>query len=225
MKISADQMKEKVHRLGGDLCGIASIARFGDAPAGFHPQDIWKGCRSVVVYALRFPGGVLAADSPSPYTFIRNKMVMKTDEVTFKLVEELETSGIDAVPIPSSEPYDYWDAGRRHGQGILSLKHAAVRAGLGSMGRNTLLITPEFGNMVWLGATLVAEDLTPDGLSLPEGCIAGCSLCLTKCPVQALTGSSIIQERCRSFAYQYTEGGEGVIACNTCRRICPRCRG
>lgn len=225
MNITADQMKEKVYRLGGNLCGIASVERFGDAPAGFHPKDIWKDCRSIVVYALRFPTGVLAADSPSPYTFIRNKMVMKTDEVTFNLVAELEKIGIDAVPIPSSEPYDYWDAGRRHGQGILSLKHAAVRAGLGSMGRNTLLITPEFGNMVWLGATLVAEDLTPDALPLTEGCISGCSLCLTKCPVQALNGTSIIQERCREFAYKYTEGGEGVIACNLCRKICPRCRG
>ena len=225
MGITAKQIKEKIYRLGGDLCGIAPVGRFGDAPAGFHPQDIWKDCRSVIVYALRFPDGVLKAASPSPYTFIRNKMVAKTDEVTFNLVTELETIGSAAVPIPSSEPYEYWDADRHHGQGILSLKHAAVRAGLGTMGKNTLLITPEFGNMVWLGAALIAEELVPDSLPQSDGCISGCSLCLDHCPVKALNGTSIVQKKCRNFAYTYTEGGETVIACNLCRKICPRRMG
>jgi epoxyqueuosine reductase QueG len=124
-----------------------------------------------------------------------------------------------------SDPYDYWDDARQHGRGILSLKHAAVLAGLGQMGKNTLLVNDQLGNMLWLGAVLVNEKLEPDPLATYEACIPDCRVCLDACPVQALDGTTIDQRKCRGISGKSTEGGGFVYACNVCRKVCPRHQG
>ncbi|MGI6093243.1 MAG: epoxyqueuosine reductase [Negativicutes bacterium] len=219
--LSSGEIKSRTKSLGADLCGIAPIERFIDAPSGFHPADVIPGCKSVIVLAVRFPVSTLSASSQAAYTFVRNRLVDKMDSITFQVAAELEYLGICAVPIPSSDPYDYWDDSRRHGQGIISLKHAAVRAGLGQMGKNTLLINDKFGNMLWLGAILIDQVLEADPLVNSPTCITACRACLDICPVKALDGITIEQHKCRSVSAKYTEGGGGVYTCNLCRKICP----
>jgi len=51
------------------------------------------------------------------------------------------------------------------------LKHAAVRAGLGRMGKNTLLVNDRLGNMLWLGAILIDQELAEDALANYDACI------------------------------------------------------
>ncbi|HWR44228.1 hypothetical protein [Sporomusa sp.] len=223
--IKADEIKGRVWDLGADLCGIASVERFADAPSGFHPTDIIKDCKSVVVVAARFPISTLSASSPAAYTFVRNRLGDKIDSITVQIASELENLGSCAIPIPSSDPYDYWDDSRRHGQGILSLKHAAVRAGLGQIGKNTLLVNDQLGNMLWLGAVLLNQELEPDALASYQTCIPDCRICVEACPANALDGVTIVQCKCRSISAKYTEGGGGVYACNLCRKICPHHKG
>ena len=222
-KMDAKEIKERVRNLGGDLCGIGGVERFSDAPEGFHPTDILPDCRSVIVIAGRFPASGL--DSSSAYTFIRNRVMNNVDAVSFQLMLDLDNAGGRAVAIPSSEPYEYWDESRRHGQGILSLKHAAVRAGLGKMGKNTLLIHERLGNMLWLGAVLTELPLESDPLAQYQSCLPDCRLCLEICPVQALDGISIEQRKCRAVSGKYSEGGGGYYACNLCRKVCPQRAG
>lgn len=57
--IKAEEVKSIVRSLGADLCGIASLDRFEDAPEGFHPSDVFPACKSVVSFACRFPVGCL----------------------------------------------------------------------------------------------------------------------------------------------------------------------
>lgn len=223
--VNDTEIKRRARELGADLCGIAFVERFADAPAGFHPTDVLKDCKSVIVVATRFPLSTLQASSQSVYTFVRNKLVDRIDSITLQLALELETLGCRAVPIPSDEPYDYWDETRRHGQGILSLKHAAVRAGLGQMGKNTLLLNEQFGNLLWLGAVLADKELASDPVADYQVCIADCRLCLDACPAHALNGLSVEQRKCREVSAKCTEGGGGVLICNLCRKICPRHRG
>ena len=52
------QIKEIILNKGADLCGIANIDRFIDTPAGFHPLDIYKDCKSVIVFGKRLPKGL-----------------------------------------------------------------------------------------------------------------------------------------------------------------------
>ncbi|KYZ76046.1 hypothetical protein AXX12_06275 [Anaerosporomusa subterranea] len=223
MRVSAKEIKCRAQELGADLCGIAPVERFAEAPSGFHPSNVLKDCKSVIVVALQFPTSTLASSSPAAYTFVRNRLVDRTDSITFQLALELERLAIRALPIPSSDPYDYWDASRRRGQGILSLKHAAVRAGLGQMGKNTLLVNEQYGNMLWLGAVLLDQELEADPVVTQQFCPSECSICLEACPAQALDGITIEQSKCRAISAQYTEGGGGVYACKLCRSVCPNC--
>ncbi len=219
------QVKTLAVQFGADVCRIAPVERFAAAPAGFHPRDIDPGARSVVVFAAHMPLSCLRAKTNVPYTLMRNHLLAKMDLIAMGLVEALGKEGIAGVPIPSSDPYDYWDDARRHGRGILSLKHAAVLAGLGIMGKNTLLVNDRFGNMVWLGAVLVDAPLEADPPADYEGCPAGCRICLDRCPQKALDGLTIDQSRCRAHSFVFTEGGEMVIRCNLCRTLCPKRAG
>ena len=128
-------IKKSINQYGADICGVAPVTRFADAPKGFHPCDIYPDCRSVVVFASHFPVSTLQARTNSPYTLVRNKMVEKADWISLNVSSELETEGVVSIPIPSGEPYDYWDADRTHGRGILSLKHAVCWPGQGCSGR------------------------------------------------------------------------------------------
>ena len=101
---------------GADICGIATVDRFADAPEGFHPCDIYADCRSVVVFASRFPTATLSARSNVPYTLVRNCMVAKLDEISFELCAEFEKRDIISIPIPSADPYEFWDPDRNHGR-------------------------------------------------------------------------------------------------------------
>ena len=208
--------------MGAEICGIAPVERFENAPKGFHPCDIYSDCKSVIIFGSRFMLGVYQANTNSPYTLVRNIMVDKLDRIAYHLSCELEAEGVVAVPIPSAEPYDFWDSERRHGRGILSLKHAGVLSGLGVMGMNTLLMNKTYGNIIWLGGVLVSAELEPDAEASYEACIPGCTMCLDACPQQALDGITINQKRCRERSISNTEGGGWVLSCNICRKVCPR---
>ena len=58
--IDNKQVKEILFGLGADLCGIASIDRFNDAPKGYHPTDVLPTCKSVISFGCRFPIGTLS---------------------------------------------------------------------------------------------------------------------------------------------------------------------
>ncbi len=132
---------------------------------------------------------------------------------------------ITSIPIPSADPYDYWDSERNHGRGILSLKHAGSLAGLGKIGKNTLLINDRYGNMIWLGAILVSVELEPDPIAPYESCPQKCTVCIKLCLKNALDGTTINQKLCRERSTSCTDGGGWVLSCNICRKSCPNHNG
>jgi len=220
----AEKVKKMAYELGADLCGIASIDRFADSPKGYHPWDVLPGCQSVIVLAGRFLGSTLAASSTVPYMVVRNEITRVMDRMSFDLSYRLETEGVGAVPTGAIGPC-MWDAETNKSRGIISLKHAAVRAGMGKIGKNTLLINEQYGNMLWLAAVLATAMLEPDPIAEYEGCAAGCRLCLDSCPIKALDGVSMDQSACWNYAFGADKEGEWRIKCYTCRKVCPNCSG
>jgi epoxyqueuosine reductase QueG len=214
-------VKEIVKGLGADLCGIAPVERFNEAPKGFHPKDIYKDSKSVVVFAKRLPVQSLFATSCVPYTYVNNIITQQVDELGFEVALKLEDQGIKAVPIPSDDPYEYWEAENSYGRAILSLRHAGFLAGLGVLGKNTLLINKEFGNMIQIGAVLVPVELEGDTIATYEGCPPDCNLCLESCPVTALNGTTVDQKLCRPLSNFRTEKSYILKKCNECRKVCP----
>lgn len=224
MKINSAYVKKAAVDLGADLCGIASVERFTDAPQGFHPCDVLPDCQSVIGLACRFLKSTLFAKSTIPYTDIRNALTRKMDHLAIQLSYLLESQETIAIPINSIGPTE-WDARTKKSRGIISLKHAAVLAGLGKIGKNTLLINDTYGNMIWLSAVLTSEHLEADPLAEYEGCLPNCTICLESCPIQALDGISINQKACWEYAFGTHNGGEWRIKCFTCRKVCPNSLG
>ena len=218
---SSKLIKEEASKLGFDLCGIAPVNRFSDAPEGFHPKDIYHDCKSVIVFAKKLPRGILYAPNCVPYTRTNEVVLEEIDHLTIQLSRNLENLGMKCVPIPSDDPYIHWEAERSYGRAILSLRHAGYLAGLGVLGKNTLLINNEFGNMIQLGALLVDAELEGDIMATYEGCIPDCRLCLDSCPKQALDGKTVNQQLCRMLSTFKTEKGYNLKKCYACRKICP----
>jgi epoxyqueuosine reductase QueG len=223
--IESKDIKEIVKSLGADLCGIAPVGRFNEAPKGFQPRDIYKDCKTIVVYAKKLPSESLFATSCVPYTYVNNIITQKVDELGFEIALKLEENGIKAVPIPSDDPYEHWEPENSYGRAILSLRHAGHLAGLGVLGRNTLLMNKEFGNMIQIGAVLVPVELKGDAIATYEGCPKDCNLCMESCPAKALNGRTVDQELCRPHSNYRTEKDYILKKCNICRKICPNALG
>ncbi|MBO5353856.1 MAG: epoxyqueuosine reductase [Lachnospiraceae bacterium] len=216
--MDSNTIKEIVYSLGADLCGIASVDRFSEAPKGYHPQDVFPQCKSVISFACRFPVGALSCNTSAVYTRIRNSITPKMDAIALDLCISLEKEGIVAVPIPTNE--SEWDSNTNRWRSVISQKHAAQAAGLGTIGRHSLLITPEFGSMVWLGAVLTNAELVPD--PLPATICMDCNLCVEVCPVNALQHREMNQGACWDYAFgEDKEKQSWRISCHKCRDVCP----
>ena len=117
------EIKNAAYESGADICGIASIERFSNAPAGFHPSDIYKDTKSVAVFARRFPKGAVCTGNPLTYSVSEDIVTDQIRHITYNFSLLLEDKGIKAVPV-YTEPYAYWDKDTMTGKGDLSLKHA-----------------------------------------------------------------------------------------------------
>jgi epoxyqueuosine reductase len=72
-------------------------------------------------------------------------------------------------------------------KGGVFLKDAAVLAGLGCVGKNNLLITPDYGPRVRLRALFLEKDLSPTGPLAFDPCATCPAPCRTVCPEYALS--------------------------------------
>jgi epoxyqueuosine reductase len=107
----------------------------------------------------------------------------------------------------------------------------ALAAGLGFAGRNGLLIHPELGSYLFLGA--VVTDMEPPPAApgpIPSGC-GDCRLCVTACPTGALCGSGDLDAgRCISawtveWPGPFPDGRPALhgnlFGCDLCQEACP----
>ncbi|MGM9568379.1 MAG: epoxyqueuosine reductase [Clostridia bacterium] len=218
-------MEKKIKSLflscGADVCGIGAVSRFENAPAGFSPGDLDKNCKSVIVLGKSLPKGLLSDESKLIYGHFNEMLCGEADKIAMDAAVQMEKKfHCRAMPVPSDGPYDYWESETMTGKGVLSLKHAAVLCGLGFLGRNTMLIHPEYGNLLTLGAVLSDLELASDPLRREE-CPESCGKCQKSCPVQAIGNGVVDQKKCRMNAYGKTSRGFDRVFCNQCRVVCP----
>jgi len=217
-------MEEKIKRilldLGADVCGIAGVEKFKSAPKGFRPTDIYPDCKSVVVFARRLPRGLTHVSPRMIYLNANNLTLAEVDRIGLAACNAIEAAGGIAVPVPCDSPYESWNGERMEGRGLLSMRHAALLAGIGSMGKNTLIMNKQLGNMINIGALLTNLVLKSDPPA-EKLCREGCQICLKSCPQNALDGVTVDQKLCRQYTYTTTARGFDVCNCNRCRTLCP----
>jgi epoxyqueuosine reductase len=114
--------------------------------------------------------------------------------------------------------------------GALLEKELAERAGLGWIGKNTLLITEEFGSWIFLGEILLDITLEKDKKGANK--CQECEICLTACPSEALTEPySLNVEKCTAFhtinkkndlpSWFPTDENDYIFGCDICQEVCP----
>lgn len=219
--LTRETIKAFTKNLGADDCGIASAERFAESPKGFAPTDIYSKCKSVVVVARHMPAGCLEGEEMITYNHAAYEMYKIMDKIAIETCYFIEQHGYNATLVPADVPYRCWDAEENRGMGILSLKHAAVLAGMGIMGKSTIFIHPEYGNMCYLGALLTDCELEPDPLVTDMSCPDGCSICQKVCPVGAIHDGTVEQKLCRSHSIVPTGRNWDVYECSECRKKCP----
>lgn len=216
-----ENLREKVRSFGADICRFAGVERFAEAPEGFHPYDIFPDCKSVIVFGVALPKGLYFADSRLIYSYFNNFACPQVDYIAYHTASFLEKMyhGV-GVPIPCDGPYDYWNEERMEGRGLLSMKHAAFFSGIGTFGKNTLLINKDYGNRLIIGCVLT--DLKIESDELDAGvCLKHCNLCIQSCPVGAISEGRVEQKKCRLNSYGKTKRGFDSVECNRCRTVCP----
>jgi epoxyqueuosine reductase len=115
---------------------------------------------------------------------------------------------------------------------VFEREHAR-RAGLGWIGKHTLLIHPERGSYMLLGGIATTLALTPSVVAAvrsPDYC-GSCTRCIDACPTGAITPYSVDGSRCISYLTIEHEGpiepgfhgpiGEWLLGCDICQEVCP----
>ncbi len=117
---------------------------------------------------------------------------------------------------------------------VMEREHAA-RAGVGWVGKHTLILHPRLGSWFLLGCILTNVRLTPtldDATpgALPDHC-GTCTRCIDACPTSAITERSVDASRCISYltierelpidpAF-FTPIGNRIFGCDVCQEVCP----
>ena len=109
-------------------------------------------------------------------------------------------------------------------------RELALAAGLGWIGKHTLVIHPRVGSWMLLGGVLTTLELETNEREEPDHC-GTCTRCIDACPTDAITPYSVDASRCISYltierreaipvALQ-EQMGEWVFGCDVCQDVCP----
>jgi epoxyqueuosine reductase len=206
-KIDAARIKEMILSEGIDLVGIADarelILAYPPRPA----TALLPEARSVIVMAVAHSIG--AARTADIKLWTRNKMETSRllDRTAEKVGRFLEGQGFLTLPVSADKPVEIHKRDPQTGKrffhtrvvGQLSLKHAALSAGMGQIGRSNLLLTPEFGPHQRLGGIITEVALEPDPYRELYLCVEGCRKCEEECPVGALRDGNYDVDPCFNY--------------------------
>ncbi|MGB8232557.1 MAG: 4Fe-4S double cluster binding domain-containing protein, partial [Methanobacterium sp.] len=149
---------------------------------------------------------------------------LRLDLISSRISSLIQNEGYNALPIPASERYDDSEL-----CAVFSHKLAANMAGLGWIGKNCLLITPEFGPRVRWSTVLTDAPLKPAGEPLENG-YGDCTECVDTCPVSAFTGENFRSYENREVRYdarkcekyfKVMEDAGKIPVCGLCIYNCP----
>lgn len=243
MTLTAGRIKARAAELGFVACGICDLAPSARADAlddwlakgragvmrylhrrakkRKHPATITPGAvRAVVVLENYFhPDGPEEASPPRVARYARGMDYHVVVLARLRVLAEwmlahgatLAHAWCDDGPLPERE--------------------LAERAGLGWIGRNTMLIRPGTGSWTLIGTILTDLPLEVDAPLATDHC-GTCTRCLDACPTQAFVGDRVLDAtRCISYLTIEQDGpipaefadrlSGWAFGCDICNEVCP----
>ena len=250
-RLIADSIKARARALGFALCGITTPDPPEHLPEyqswlsdGLHagmeymesergrelradPRALFPECQSILVLAVNYFQG----EAPSPDPDSLNGRVARYawgrdyHDVLLKRLKEL----ISFVQAAAGRPVRhrmYTDTGP------VMERELAQRAGLGWIGKNTMLINEDVGSWTLLAEAMLDLALPPDEPFSADRC-GSCTRCLDACPTRAILPDPrrVDSRRCISYLTIEHRGmlpaerreslGEWVFGCDVCQQVCP----
>ncbi len=191
------------------------------ALAASAPQSRVPDARSVISVALPYWSGSRPRSGPS-----RGRIARYTwgEDYHRVLGERLQALSARLEQELGGEHAWYVDTGPAMDKAL------SVRSGLGWYGKNTNVLTEQYGSFVLLGEIITTLPLVPDP-PLQKDC-GSCRLCLLACPTGALGPEySIDSRKCISYLTIEHRGpipveyrramGDWVFGCDICQDVCP----
>lgn len=203
--MTSNEVKELAKHFGADLVGIASAGMLN----AFPPDPLWPQtperispyCKSVIVIANRIPAGAFRAKSNVLVQYLDQLVLRRMDKVAYRLAEQIERAGYPSFVTAAQETdWSY----KKASYGRLSTRHLGVEAGLGTLGLEVNILTPEYGPRVYLTGVLTELELEPDHPMTEQVCIGeSCSRCLHSCPSDAVGHFDIDKRACALAAQEF----------------------
>ncbi len=189
-----------------------------------HPERRFPWAKSVVAGALNYYTPFEESKEKDPtrgwisrYAWGRDyhEVVKERLEKLLELIKE-EVPGVEGKAFVDTSP-------------ILERELAAA-AGIGWVGKNTNVISPEIGSFLFLGELFLNIELEPDQ-PIFDHC-GDCDLCLRACPTEAFKGPYLLDaRRCISYLTIELKGsiprelrpliGNQIFGCDICQDVCP----
>lgn len=248
-EISSGFIKQAAHTVGFDACGIARADAL-DVDTEFlrtwleagnngemsylnrnlekrtDPRILVPDCKTVVVFAINYYTPVKQAEGTPKiaryalpvndyHTVIKTKLreleLLLCEEYGDEIVNQTcQHSFVDSAPVLERR----W----------------AERAGLGWIGKNTLLINPHFGSYVFLAELMLNVPVDTYDTPIPNRC-GTCRQCMETCPTQAITEQGCDARKCISYLTIEKKGdipdefsshlSGFALGCDICIDICP----
>ena len=192
-----------------------------------NPQIILPGLRSIITVALDYATGSIPpeiANDPGRGRISNYAWGLDYHAIMTPRLEELAAWLRAQDPLVQTRVYV--DTGA-----ILERDHAET-AGLGFIGKNTMLIAPRGGSWRFLGELLTTLPLAPTRPARHMPVCGSCRRCLDACPTAAFPAPYVLDSRrCISYLTIELKGwiprelrplmGNWIYGCDICQDVCP----
>lgn len=237
-------IKEKSRELGFSFCGIIPATKLVDhqpkladwLEKGYNAEMAWmennldkrldpslllEGAKGLIVLALNYYQDY----SPGPDQPVFSRYALGEDyhkiikDKIYLLLENIraEAGEVNARVFVDSAP-------------VLE-RALAEKAGLGWVGKNSMLINRDAGSWLFIGELITDLELQYDDVSIKDYC-GSCTKCVDACPTGAILANRILDSgKCISYLTiekkgEFTEAesqalGSRVFGCDICQEVCP----
>jgi len=217
-----NELKEYLKNLGASLVGFADLKNI-DAPSR---QNMAYG----IAFAIKIKPSIIVGINGGPtedYYDAYNEINKKLDYINLSCVKYIKNQGYNAIGQNST-----YVTSNDNLSTHLPHKTVATRAGLGWIGKNALLITPEYGSAIRISSILTDMPLITNN-PINESKCGDCNKCVEACPAVAIKGMlwnvNIAREelinpfKCRIKARELLNEKIGIESaiCGKCIEVCP----